>query len=249
MRFPRLQQSSPLQSAENPNKSVTSIPRGLITPSTMWNIMRSRVWKVLHIFAPTRSWWVARRVPSASPGLVDPYPHFPARLYTNALSPDLDLVRPDWILSHYARWEIDNDHVVVLILSRVSRCSSSFSETSYVTGLILSLRNLSFHAIAMGWNLIIYEPWTCIQLFLLGSPGDYMGDEWTMSGQWAGNEQAIHFVPTFICKINLHIGEVFYVIYFILYKVYCSVILFLKLKSTYLNPQLFYSKGGLLLDW
>ena len=64
----------------------------------------------------------------ASPGLVDPYVdylHFPACLYTNALSPDLDLVRPDWILSHYARWAINNDHVVVLILSRVSQCSSS----------------------------------------------------------------------------------------------------------------------------
>ena len=71
---------------------------------------------------------VKRQMPAA-PGLIDPYaeyPHFPARLYTNALSPNLELVRPDWILSHYARWAIDNDHVVVLVLSHVSQHPSSF---------------------------------------------------------------------------------------------------------------------------
>lgn len=66
---------------------------------------------------------VHRQLPAA-PGLVDPYaeyPHFPARLYSNALSSDLEVVRPDWVLSHYARWAIDKEHVVVLILSRVSQ--------------------------------------------------------------------------------------------------------------------------------
>jgi len=56
----------------------------------------------------------------ASPGLVDSYIdylHFPACLYTNALSPDLDAVCPDWILSHYVQWTIDNDHVVVLFVT------------------------------------------------------------------------------------------------------------------------------------
>lgn len=54
---------------------------------------------------------------------VDPfrfYPHFPAKIYSPSLSSDLSLVQPTWVLSHYARWKLDEDRVVVLTLSRVS---------------------------------------------------------------------------------------------------------------------------------
>ena len=66
--------------------------------------------------------FVVQRQGSAAPELDDPYtdyPHFPARIYSNSLSPDLEVVRPDWVLSHYARWPMDKDYALVLTLSRV----------------------------------------------------------------------------------------------------------------------------------
>ncbi|KJA13070.1 hypothetical protein HYPSUDRAFT_151982, partial [Hypholoma sublateritium FD-334 SS-4] len=59
----------------------------------------------------------------APAGTVDPfrsYPHFPAKVYSQSLSSDLSLVQLTWVLSHYARWKLDEDRVVVLTLSRVS---------------------------------------------------------------------------------------------------------------------------------
>ena len=53
---------------------------------------------------------------------MDPYiewPHFPARVYSTSLSPQLEGVDPEWIVSQYARWAFDKDHAVVLNLSRV----------------------------------------------------------------------------------------------------------------------------------
>ncbi|KJA14083.1 hypothetical protein HYPSUDRAFT_150821, partial [Hypholoma sublateritium FD-334 SS-4] len=41
-------------------------------------------------------------------------------VYSPSLSSDLSLVQPTWVLSHYARWKLDEDRVVVLTLSRVS---------------------------------------------------------------------------------------------------------------------------------
>jgi len=66
--------------------------------------------------------FVVQRQGSAAPDLHDPYadyPHFPARIYSNSLSSNLEIVSPDWVLSHYTRWAIDKDHAVVMILSRV----------------------------------------------------------------------------------------------------------------------------------
>jgi hypothetical protein len=65
---------------------------------------------------------VVQRQGSADPGLCDPYtdyPHFPARIYSNSLTPDLEIICPNWVLSHYARWAMDKDHAVVMILSQV----------------------------------------------------------------------------------------------------------------------------------
>ncbi len=59
----------------------------------------------------------------ASANTPDPfrfYPHFPAKVYSPNLSPQLTLVQPSSVLSHYARWKMDENRVVVLTLARVS---------------------------------------------------------------------------------------------------------------------------------
>jgi hypothetical protein len=48
-----------------------------------------------------------------------PYPYIPAKLYRSQLA-DLELVRVDWVVSHFARWVTASEHVVVLSLSKVS---------------------------------------------------------------------------------------------------------------------------------
>ncbi len=63
----------------------------------------------------------------APEGSKDPfrfYPHFPAKVYSSKLSTELVLVEPSWVISHFARWKIDEDRVVVLTLSRVSIITS-----------------------------------------------------------------------------------------------------------------------------
>ncbi|KDR68199.1 hypothetical protein GALMADRAFT_78892, partial [Galerina marginata CBS 339.88] len=66
--------------------------------------------------------YVVRQQLPAAPGSVDPfrhYPHFPAKIYSPILSPELFRVRPEWVVSHYARWKLDDARTVVLTLSRV----------------------------------------------------------------------------------------------------------------------------------
>jgi hypothetical protein len=56
------------------------------------------------------------------PGTIDPfalYPDFPARLYSTSLNDTLEMVKVGWITSHFARWQISPEHVVVLSLSKV----------------------------------------------------------------------------------------------------------------------------------
>jgi len=57
-------------------------------------------------------------------GSIDPFtpytPYFPAKVYSTNLSTNLELISPDWVLSHYARWHLDRDRAAVLTLSRVS---------------------------------------------------------------------------------------------------------------------------------
>lgn len=65
---------------------------------------------------------VYRQVPAPA-DVKDPfrfYPHFPAKVYSSTLSAELSLVKPSWVVSHFARWRMDKDRVVVLTLSRVS---------------------------------------------------------------------------------------------------------------------------------
>jgi hypothetical protein len=54
---------------------------------------------------------------------IDPfamYPDFPAKLYSSSLSSHLENVKVSWVISHFVRWEISSNHVVILSLSRVS---------------------------------------------------------------------------------------------------------------------------------
>src|ERR1700676_1152980 len=64
---------------------------------------------------------VRRQLP-INDGVFDPYaiyPHFPAKLHSSQLSPELERVQIDLIYSHYARWQISTTQSVVLSLSRV----------------------------------------------------------------------------------------------------------------------------------
>lgn len=54
------------------------------------------------------------------------YPDFPAKIYSPDLSNQSQVIRPDWVISHYARWNLDKDRAVVLTLSRVSACVLKF---------------------------------------------------------------------------------------------------------------------------
>ena len=84
---------------------------------------------------------VQRQVPAA-PDHLDPYadyPHVPARIYCNSLSPKQEIVHPDWVLSHYARWAMDKEFAAVLILSRVC-LFMTFHVISSRTGLVSGLK-------------------------------------------------------------------------------------------------------------
>lgn len=55
-------------------------------------------------------------------GFIDPfsrYAHFPAQLYDSRLSDVLEEVKIEWVMCHFARWNISSEHAVVLSLSRV----------------------------------------------------------------------------------------------------------------------------------
>ncbi|KAF8574710.1 hypothetical protein K439DRAFT_1649726 [Ramaria rubella] len=48
--------------------------------------------------------------------IVDPfklYPHFPAKLYSLDLSEQLEIVEVNWVMGHFARWSISQNHVVL----------------------------------------------------------------------------------------------------------------------------------------
>jgi hypothetical protein len=68
-----------------------------------------------------------------------PYPDFPAKVYSSALA-ELEIVEPDWVMSHFARWEVSQGQVVVLILSKVCfempcflRFTDMCKSTSYIS--------------------------------------------------------------------------------------------------------------------
>jgi hypothetical protein len=69
----------------------------------------------------TTSYAVQRQLP-LEPNIIDPfarYPHFPAKLYSSTISPDLEIIEVDWIASHFARWQLSESLAVILSLSQV----------------------------------------------------------------------------------------------------------------------------------
>jgi hypothetical protein len=66
--------------------------------------------------------FAVQRQHAANPSVVDPfkpYLHFPAKLYSSSIHDTLEVVCVDWVLCHFAQWQISSDHVVILSLSRV----------------------------------------------------------------------------------------------------------------------------------
>jgi hypothetical protein len=67
--------------------------------------------------------YAVRRQEPAALETCDPfqfYPHFPATVYSPTLSPCVEVVHPEWVFSHYARWKLDPNRVVILTLSQAS---------------------------------------------------------------------------------------------------------------------------------
>jgi hypothetical protein len=81
---------------------------------------------------------VQRQLP-ISDGTIDPfehYPHFPAKLYASQLGDTLEIVKVDWVMSHFVRWDMSRDHAIVLSLSRVRVLFSiALLMLTFITGL------------------------------------------------------------------------------------------------------------------
>jgi hypothetical protein len=79
---------------------------------------------IKYIYRPRQSSFtfaVQRQLPVAASTL-DPfrhYPDFPAKLHSSRLRDELELVKPEWVVAHFARWKMTDDHTVVLPLFRV----------------------------------------------------------------------------------------------------------------------------------
>jgi hypothetical protein len=76
---------------------------------------------IYHTDGTPISYAVRRQLPTP-PFTLDPYQayaNFPAKLYSSALSENLEMVKPEWVLAHYARWRLSPSEVVVVSLSRV----------------------------------------------------------------------------------------------------------------------------------
>jgi hypothetical protein len=66
---------------------------------------------------------VQRQCPLLHGGQRDPfatYAHFPAKLYSSTVLDNLEIVKLSWVVSHFARWAVSDDQVIVLSLCRVS---------------------------------------------------------------------------------------------------------------------------------
>lgn len=84
---------------------------------------------IKYIFLQDGQWiFAVQRQCAAQDGIVDPfkvYTDFPAQLYSSGSTNKVEAVQVDWVMCHFAWWEISSGHVVVLSLSRV--CISLFT--------------------------------------------------------------------------------------------------------------------------
>ena len=65
---------------------------------------------------------VQHQVPAGA-DTIDPfqhYPYFPARVYSAQVGEDLEVVRLEWVMCHYALWHFSENYDVVLPLVQVS---------------------------------------------------------------------------------------------------------------------------------
>jgi len=79
--------------------------------------------------------YAIRRQLSAPIDAVDPfhhYPHFNARIFSPALSDNLEVVHPEWVMSHYGRWKLDAERAVILTLSQVNHLLISYQLLAHV---------------------------------------------------------------------------------------------------------------------
>jgi hypothetical protein len=78
---------------------------------------------IKYIFLRDGRWaFAVQRHLAVGDGILDPfsfYVDFPAKLYSPALTDTLEVIEVSWVMSHFARWQISSDAVVVLSLSRV----------------------------------------------------------------------------------------------------------------------------------
>ena len=77
------------------------------------------------------------------PCIIDPftpYPDFPAKLYSSQMSDSLELVELDWVVSHFARWQIYAGHVVIVSLSKVRKLQNFCVTIILLTGQFTVLR-------------------------------------------------------------------------------------------------------------
>ena len=73
----------------------------------------------------------------------EPYIHFPAKLYSSGMGDALEIVEVDWIMCHFARWQMSSEHVVVLSLSRV--CIHPFAFSFYHVYLVHVVLSDKYH--------------------------------------------------------------------------------------------------------
>jgi hypothetical protein len=76
------------------------------------------------------------------------YPYFPARLYSTVLVDHLETVKPEWVVSHFARWNFSPQHIVAVSLCRV--CPSLFF-TRHISRCIGLNFKTQIHPLAAGF--------------------------------------------------------------------------------------------------
>ncbi|KAG1728750.1 uncharacterized protein EDB91DRAFT_1060347, partial [Suillus paluster] len=64
------------------------------------------------------------------------YPHFLAQLHSSALADHLEVVMPEWVVSHFTRWNFSPQHIIAVSLCRVRiSLSPTFTMVSQLIGL------------------------------------------------------------------------------------------------------------------
>ena len=97
------------------NSLILFHPRGMI-----YDAVPGVIQHILH--TEEGLFFAVRRYLDVAADCVDPfkpYPYIPAKLYQSQLA-ELELVRVEWVVSHFAQWVMAPGHVVVLSLSKVS---------------------------------------------------------------------------------------------------------------------------------